>query len=122
MRPSRLVLLLWSTLIFVLVIVELAEITHVFRLPIQTAIADPTALVFALIFTTILALVGAIFIGIYISNRMLSPSGFTPFEEEMLRMRKELQELQRSVDEVHRAVAPPSEGTRPAPSAEADDS
>ena len=106
MRPSRIVLLLWSALIAVLLIVELAEITHIFKLPIGTAIADPVALVFALIFTTILALVGAIFIGIYISNRMLRPSGFTPFEEEMLRMRKELQELQQSVEQVRQAVAP----------------
>jgi hypothetical protein len=115
MRPSRVVLLLWSTLIVVLVVVELAEITHTFRLPIETAIADPTALVFALIFTTILALVGAIFIGIYISNRMLSPSGFTPFEEEMLRMRKDLQDVQRSVEEVRRAIVPDS-GSPPPPS------
>ncbi len=109
MRPSRLALVLWSALIVVLVIVEVAEITHSFVLPIQSAITDPLALVFALIFTTIVALVGAIFIGIYISNRMLSPGGFTPFEEEMLRMRKELQELQRSVDQVQRAVVPAPE-------------
>jgi hypothetical protein len=100
-------------LIVILLIVEVAEITHTFKLPIQTAIADPTALVFALIFTTILALVGAIFIGIYISNRMLSPSGFTPFEEEMLRMRKELQELTQTVDEVRRAVVPGTEEAAP---------
>ncbi len=106
MRPSRVVLLLWSSLIVALVLGELAEITHLFRLPLSTAIADPTALVFALIFITILALVGAIFIGIYISNRMLSPSGFTPFEEEMLRMRKELQELRGAVDELRDAVVP----------------
>jgi uncharacterized membrane protein (DUF106 family) len=109
MRPSRVVLLLWSALILVLLIVELAEITHVFKLPLATAVADPVALVFALIFTTILALVGAIFIGIYISNLMLRPSGFTPFEEEMLRMRKELQELQTSVEEIRHAVLPGKE-------------
>jgi hypothetical protein len=100
MRPTRLVILLWVTLIVVLLIVELAEITRTFTLPIQSAIGDPLAFVFALVFTTILALVGAIFIGIYISNRMLSPSGFTPFEEEMLKMRKEVRDLTRSVEEI----------------------
>ena len=107
MRPSRLVVLLWVTLIVVLLVVELAEITRTFTLPIQSAIGDPLAFVFALVFTTILALVGAIFIGIYISNRMLSASGFTPFEEEMLKMRKEVSDLKHSVD----ALAAASRGT-----------
>jgi uncharacterized membrane protein (DUF106 family) len=120
MRPSRIVLVLWSALIVVLLIVEVAEITHSFKLPIGTAIADPLTLVFALIFTTFLALVGAIFIGIYISNLMLRPSGFTPFEEEMLRMRKEIQELQRSVEEVRHAVVPGAEHAPP-PATEEED-
>ncbi len=106
MKPSRLVLVLWSVLILILLIVELAEVTHSFTIPIQSWVTDPLALVFALIFTTIVALVGAIFIGIYISGRMLNPGGFTPFEEEMLRMRKEIQEIHRSVEELHRSVGP----------------
>lgn len=113
MRPSRVVILLWSTLIVVLLVVEVAEITHSFTLPIQSAISDPLAFVFALVFTTILALVGAIFIGIYISNRILTPSGFTPFEEEMLKMRKEVQELERSVEAIQRRVAPETVPARP---------
>jgi hypothetical protein len=119
MRPPRLALILWSVLIVILLVVELAEITHRFTLPIQSAIGDPLAFVFALVFTTILALVGAIFIGIYVSTRMLSPGGFSPFEEEMLRMRKELQEVQRSVDEVRRAVVrAPESSASPVPEEE----
>jgi len=114
MRPPRLALILWSVLIVILLIVEVAEITHRFTLPIQSAIGDPLAFVFALVFTTILALVGAIFIGIYVSTRMLSPGGFSPFEEEMLRMRQELTEVQRSVEEVRRAVVPNPEPREPA--------
>ncbi len=106
MRASRLVIALWAALIVILVIVEVAEITHVFTLPIQSAIGDPLAFVFALIFTTILALVGAIFIGIYVSHRILSPTGFTPFEEEMLKMRQEVHELQASVEALRRSTAP----------------
>ncbi|HTT72942.1 MAG TPA: hypothetical protein VMG99_02155 [Thermoplasmata archaeon] len=107
MRPSRVVLLWWLTLIAVLLILEVAEITHVFTLPIQSAIGDPLAFVFALVFTTILALVGAIFIGIYISNRIMSPSGFTPFEEEMLKLRQEVRDLTRAVEALRAASAPP---------------
>jgi uncharacterized membrane protein (DUF106 family) len=106
-RPSRVVLLAWSLLIALLLIVELAEITHLFTLPVEYAIGDPFVFVLALVFTTIVALVGAIFIGIYISARILSPSGFTPFEEEMLRMRTDLRDVKATVEEMQRDASPP---------------
>lgn len=108
MRPSRAVLLLWTALIVVLFVVEIAELTRFFTLPIFLAIGDPLAFVIVLFFTTAVALVGAVFIGIYISSRMMRPTGFTPFEEEMLRMRKELRDVERSVEEIRQAVVPPA--------------
>ena len=107
MRPSRVALLGWGVLILALLIVEIAEITHLFTLPIQSAIESPLALVFALVFTTILALVGAVFIGIYTSARILSTSGFTPFEEEMLQMRSDVRELKATVDRLESANGTP---------------
>jgi uncharacterized membrane protein (DUF106 family) len=100
MKASRVALVLWSALIIVLLLVEIAEITHTFTLPIASAIGDPLAFVFALVFTTILAMVGAIFIGVYVSQRMQYPSGFTPFEEEMLKMRSDVRELKSELEEV----------------------
>lgn len=97
MRASRVAIVLWVALIVALLAVELAEITHVFTLPVQNALADPLAFVSGLVFTTLLALVGAIFIGVYVSHRILSPTGFTPFEEEMLRMRSDLQQVKRDL-------------------------
>jgi hypothetical protein len=106
------VILLWVLLIVVLLVVEVAEITHVFTLPIQSAIGDPLAFVFALVFTTILALVGAIFIGIYVTQRIMSPSGFTPFEEEMLKMRQEISTVRESVGRIEaRLGRDPAEST-----------
>jgi hypothetical protein len=116
-KPSTWVLVFWSALIVGLVVVEVAEITHLFVLPIQSAIGDPLAFVFALVFTTIFALVGAIFIGIYFSARILRGTGFTPFEEEMLRMRVDLRDLKGTVDELKaslpRAPADPPKGGTP---------
>lgn len=100
MRANRIALSLWLALIFILLVVEVAEITHVFTVPVQSVIGDPLAIVIALIFTTIVALVGAIFIGVYLSHRLLSPTGFTPFEEEMLRMRADVQQVKRDVAEL----------------------
>ena len=109
MRANRVATLLWLVLIVVLLIVEFAEITHSFTVPIQSVIGDPLAIVIALVFTTLIALVGAIFIGVYLSHRLLSPTGFTPFEEEMLRMRADVQQVKRDVAELRgRAGIDPS--------------
>jgi hypothetical protein len=102
MRASRWGIILWTVLIVVLLFVEVAEITHLFTLPIQLAIGDPLAFVFALVFTTILALVGAVYIGIYVSARLLRTQGFTPFEEEMLKMRGDLRDVRAMVEELKR--------------------
>jgi hypothetical protein len=105
-RARRSVVVIWVAVIVGLLLLELAEVTHYFTLPVQSALGDPLSFVLSLVFTTILALVGAIFIGIYISHRLLSPSGFTPFEQEMLRMRSELAEVRASVEEIRTAVHP----------------
>ncbi|MGI0131809.1 MAG: hypothetical protein ACREDK_01740 [Thermoplasmata archaeon] len=92
MRPSR-IILFWVAVIALLLFVEVAELTHLFTLPVQSAAGNLLSFIFALVFTTILALVGAIFIGIYISHRLQSSTGFTPFEEEMLKMRGDVVEI-----------------------------
>ncbi len=113
MNASRAVILFWSALIVGLLIVEFAEITRVFTLPIASAVADPYTLLFALVFTTILALVGAIFIGIYFSARVLRAEGFTPFEEEMLRMRAEVGEIKANLARLAPASPPEGPGVPP---------
>jgi hypothetical protein len=99
-RPNRAVTVLWSVVIVALVVLELAEVTHLFTFPISAVLADPVTLVVSLVFTTIVAIIGAIFVGIYMSTRLLGPRAFTPFEEEMLRMRAELREVRRTVEEL----------------------
>ena len=115
MKASRIAILLWIALIVILLVVELAEITHVFTLPVQNALADPVAFVVALIFTTLIALVGAIFIGVFLSHRLLVPTGFTPFEEEMLRMRADIKEIKQDLAQMR-----PGSGTTSDPAAPPD--
>jgi hypothetical protein len=111
MRSGRAVVVLWSLVIVALVVLELAEVTHLFTFPISAVLADPVTLVVSLVFTTIVAIIGAIFVGIYISTRLLGPRGFSPFEEEMLHMREDLRELRRSVDDLRER--PPTRGNEP---------
>jgi membrane protein implicated in regulation of membrane protease activity len=87
----------WIVVIAALLFVEVAELTRLFTIPFLAAVSDPVTFALALIFVTIVALVGAIFIGIYVSQRLLSPRGFSPFEEEMLKMRAEVIEIRRDV-------------------------
>ena len=105
MRPSR-VITLWVAVIAVLLFVEFAELTRLFTIPVQSALLNVLSFIFALFFTTILALIGAIFIGVYVAHRLSSPTAFTPFEEEMLKMRADVTRLTRDLEEVRRAVHP----------------
>lgn len=108
MRASRWVLLFWVGVVVVLLGVELAEITQLFTLPIQSIIANPISFITALVFTTILALVGAIFIGLYISQRWLGTGQFSSFEEEMLQMRGDVRDLKASIAEIRDHLPPGS--------------
>lgn len=122
MKTSRVAIALWLVLIIILLVVELAEITRAFTVPFQNVIADPLAFVIALIFTTLVALVGAIFIGVFLSARLLSPTGFTPFEEEMLRMRSDLKDVRKDVEQLKDRLAPDStHSAAPEPEEEGDE-
>jgi len=110
MRPRRAVPALWAAVIVALVLLELAEVTHLFTFPISAVLADPVTLVVSLVFTTIVAIIGAIFVGIYMSTRLLGPRTFTPFEEEMLQMHADIQEIRRAVDALRPPPANPPRG------------
>jgi len=57
-------------------------------------------LVYAIVVISVLAIIGAVFVGIYLSHQILATRGFTPFEQEMLRMREEVQKLSERVDAI----------------------
>jgi membrane protein implicated in regulation of membrane protease activity len=109
--------LFWIAVIVLLVVGELAEITHVFTVPVAAAFLSPYAILFALTLITLLSLVGAVFVGFYLSSRIYASRGFTPFEQEMLRMREEVHRLGEALErlEEHRGDPPPSGGSAPAP-------
>ena len=67
-------------------------------------------MVSGLIVIAVLAIIGATFLGIYISHRILSTQDFSPFEQEMFRMADEVKRLSQKVEEISRAVKgdPPS--------------
>jgi uncharacterized protein YneF (UPF0154 family) len=94
MRISRWILL-WILIIGVLVSIEIGLITG--RLD---PIGSFLVFIVALMVISVLSIVGAVFVGMFVSHRILSTKGFTPFEQEMLRMRQEVRELSERLGEM----------------------
>ena len=83
-------------------LIALAGAQFIFRFTYQDLIySNFWIFVFSLIAIAILSIVGAVFIGMYWSHRYFSARGFTPFEEEMLKMRKEVSEIREKLHELH---------------------
>jgi membrane protein implicated in regulation of membrane protease activity len=107
--------LFWIAVIVLLVVGELAEITHVFTVPLAAAFLSPYAILFALTLITLLSLVGAVFVGFYLSSRIYASRGFTPFEQEMLRMREEVRRLGESLERLEELRSEERAGGDPPP-------
>ena len=97
MRVSRWTLL-WLLVIGVLIAMEIGILTGF--ISTNNAITSFLTLVYALMVISVLSIIGAVFVGMFVSHRILSTKGFTPFEQEMLRMRQEVRELSERVAEI----------------------
>ena len=93
MRLSRWVLL-WLLIIGVLVAIEVAVVMG------WLTVASFFVFILALMVISVLSITGAVFVGMLVSHQILSTKGFTPFEQEMLRMRQEVRELNERVSEI----------------------
>lgn len=78
--------------LFVSLLTGIITITDVFFY-IMGAIVGWSALI-------ILALIGAILIGMLLSHRILSIGGFTPFEKEMLKMREDIDSINKKLNKI----------------------
>ena len=97
MRISRWALL-WLLVVGVLVALEIGVVTG--HITPGDVIGSFFGLIFALMVISVLSIIGAVFVGIFVSHRILSAKSFTPFEQEMLRMRQEIRELNERVSEI----------------------
>src|SRR5438309_11357755 len=97
MRFSRW-MILWLGIVAVLVAIEIGVLTG-FITP-AGLISQFLTLIVGLVVISVFAFVGAIFLGIFVSHRILSGKGFTPFEQEMLRMRQEIRDLTGRLDAI----------------------
>lgn len=90
--------ILWLIVVIVLFSIFVAEITEAIRL--TDLISYFFVFVLALVIIAVLAVIGAAFMGVLITHRIFSVKSFTPFEEEMLQMRKEVKEIKKKIDDL----------------------
>ncbi|MEE9489673.1 MAG: hypothetical protein V3V91_04445 [Thermoplasmata archaeon] len=88
--------LLWLSIVIILTVVLAAQMTG--AITFGDIIANFFLFLVVLVVIAILAIIGAMFVGVFISHRIFSVQAFTPFEEEMLRMREEVAEIREAVD------------------------
>ena len=62
-------------------------------IPIKDILLNFIGFISMLISITMLAVVGAIFLGMYLSHRILTKKGFTPFEISMLEMHEDIKDI-----------------------------
>ncbi len=82
-------LLIVGFVVIVFGLFSLAMMTGIF--PVGDILTDFYVFVFALVVISIMAIIGAIFLGMFISHRVFSSREFTSFEEEMLEMKNDIE-------------------------------
>ena len=87
---------IWTVIILALAGFLIGAITGI--IPFEDLLANFAVFVFTLVIITILSIVGAGFLGMVFSHRLLTMQGFTPFEEEMLRMREDDKQIKADVE------------------------
>lgn len=91
---------MWSVIIAILIIFEILQFSGIIRL--SSIAANFYLFMFSLVTISILAVIGAIFLGITIAHRLLESKGFTPFEVEMLSMKEQILEMKKTLEEMER--------------------
>lgn len=91
-------LLLFSVVLVVLGVITLGLMTGF--IPVRDIFASFITFVFTLVIITVLAIIGAVFLGMFISHRVFSTRQFTAFEEEMLKMKEDIEYIKEKVEEM----------------------
>ncbi|MFQ5919493.1 MAG: hypothetical protein ACE5I4_05545 [Thermoplasmata archaeon] len=90
--------ILWIVVVALLLVVFILQLSGV--LTLADLAANPVLFLVAFVIVAVLSAVGAMFIGVFVTHRIFASSEFTPFEQEMLRMREEVREIRERLDEV----------------------
>ena len=91
--------------VIILVIISIWIIASLAGLiPVEELLLNFTGFISMLVSITMLAVLGAIFLGMYLSHRMLTKKGFTPFEISMLEMHEDIKELKKRLTKIENEI------------------
>ncbi|MDI6916750.1 MAG: hypothetical protein QMC80_03035 [Thermoplasmatales archaeon] len=60
--------------------------------------------IFSAFFVIVLALLGAIFLGLFLGHRILSIGSFTPFEKSMLEMKEDIKKIDEKLEKIEKKL------------------
>jgi hypothetical protein len=61
--------------------------------------------IFSAFFIIVMALLGAIFLGLFLGHRTLSVGGFTPFEKSMLEMKEDIKRIDERLEKIEEKLS-----------------
>ncbi len=73
-------------------------------IPIEDILLNFIGFISMLVSITMLAIIGAIFLGMYLSHRILSKKGFTPFEISMLEMHEDIKDMKKRLNKIENQI------------------
>lgn len=95
-------LVLWVAIVLALAAIWLGILSGVISFD---ALTNFYFVVVAIAVIGILSIIGAVFVGIFLTQRILTSREFTPFEKEMLAMREDVKKLTAKVEELSTELA-----------------
>ena len=95
----------WLAFIAVVVLLILFEVGQIYGVVSYTLITTNLSIfIAAVVLVSLLSVIGAMFLGMYVSHRFFTTKGFTPFEEEMLRVREDVKQINERLRDIEDAL------------------
>ncbi|MGB9636410.1 MAG: hypothetical protein ACPL1Y_04075 [Thermoplasmata archaeon] len=85
-----------------LVVLEIGQLLGIIRL--DRIISNPWGFVFGITMIAILAVIGALFVGVFIAYRVFTSRGFTPYEEEILKVAEEVHKISARTEKIEQKI------------------
>lgn len=109
MKINRLTLI-WLGLMIFLFVLEIGQLVGIIQL--DRIINNPWGFVFGITMVAILGVVGALFVGVFIAYKVFTSKGFTPYEEEILRVADEVHKISDRTERIEKELQELKEGLK----------
>ncbi|UCH89499.1 MAG: hypothetical protein JSV49_02295 [Thermoplasmata archaeon] len=92
-------------IISIIIIAAWIIVTSMGWITVESILLDFIGFISMLVVIFMLAVLGAVFLGMYISHRILSAKGFSPFERAMLEMREDMTKINERLGKIEQKLS-----------------